>query len=293
MDAPSLFQQSLRLMELLYRIPEMDRFLFPAGPPTVINDPISVLWHAFRAGGLLLVGQLAAPSTIVLDTLAETPKGVYSNACKKAVYQFIVICKQSLGFVEEDLFSISELYKDDTNCFVKVKAFFLIGKVIMTVEKVLQKLLDMELLPPEKYMPFSLPAVHAPEAPKNNRDKLIKEILDTERIYVKYLEDTQRYQLELLHQQLLPKPIVASIFANLEHLLDFQRRFLLAMESTLSKPMEEQRLGALFLLHEKHFEIYEPYCANYDNAIQVVQSNVSFLQKLSHLIEPHGKSYGC
>jgi cell division control protein 24 len=100
----------------------MDKFLFPTGPPSSMSDPISVLWHAFRAGGLFLIGQLAAPSTTPpdLDTLVQTPKGVYTNACKKAVYQFIVICKQSLGFLEEDLFSISELYKDDTNCFVKV-----------------------------------------------------------------------------------------------------------------------------------------------------------------------------
>ncbi len=42
------------------------------------------------------------------------------------------------------------------------------------------------------------------------------------------------------------KDLIIHLFANLGELLDFQRRFLIAMEATLSLPSEEQRIGALF-----------------------------------------------
>lgn len=43
------------------------------------------------------------------------------------------------------------------------------------------------------------------------------------------------------------KDLVVGIFGNLGELLDFQRRFLIAMEATLALPFEEQRIGALFV----------------------------------------------
>ena len=44
-----------------------------------------------------------------------------------------------------------------------------------------------------------------------------------------------------------------SIFGNLGELLDFQRRFLIAMEANLALPFEEQRIGALFVSNVRFF----------------------------------------
>jgi cell division control protein 24 len=46
-----------------------------------------------------------------------------------------------------------------------------------------------------------------------------------------------------------------SIFGNLGELLDFQRRFLIAMEATLALPFEEQRIGALFVSNVSFYAI--------------------------------------
>ena len=41
--------------------------------------------------------------------------------------------------------------------------------------------------------------------------------------------------------------MIYKIFANLPDLVDFQRRFLISMETTLSLPQMDQRIGALFI----------------------------------------------
>jgi uncharacterized protein YcbX len=46
-----------------------------------------------------------------------------------------------------------------------------------------------------------------------------------------------------------------SIFGNLGELLDFQRRFLIAMEANLALPFEEQRIGALFVSNVRIFAV--------------------------------------
>ena len=47
------------------------------------------------------------------------------------------------------------------------------------------------------------------------------------------------------------KDLIILLFANLGELLDFQRRFLIALEATLSLPSDEQRIGALFTINVK------------------------------------------
>ena len=45
----------------------------------------------------------------------------------------------------------------------------------------------------------------------------------------------------------LSKDTIYEIFANLPDLLDFQRRFLISLEGTLSLGPDEQRVGAVFM----------------------------------------------
>ena len=121
----SLYQQCFILTEQLYSIQGIERYLFPGGVPEKSSalDPISTLWHAFRLGYPLvklvyLIKESPAPSFDVEASLA--PGNGYSNNCKKAIYHFLVTCKTDLMIPEDELFKISELYKDDTNGFVQV-----------------------------------------------------------------------------------------------------------------------------------------------------------------------------
>ncbi|KAJ3203174.1 hypothetical protein HK099_001593, partial [Clydaea vesicula] len=127
------------------------------------------------------------------------------------------------------------------------------------------------------------------EIPTDNRSKVIKELLITERKYVADLEDLQAYSVEVLNNNLLNKNQFYQLFVNLPELLDFQRRFLLSLEAILALPMEEQKIGSLFVQQEPAFTVYEPFCANYKHASKLILSETNKLSKLSNLIEP---SYG-
>ena len=51
----------------------------------------------------------------------------------------------------------------------------------------------------------------------------------------------------------MSKDNVYDIFGNLPDLLDFQRRFLIALEGTLSMGPNEQRVGSVFISHVAHY----------------------------------------
>lgn len=81
------------------------------------SDPLSKLWSICRRGAPLatLLNALNPEEPLKYQTSSQI------NECKKIVYHFIVACRKQLDFTEEDVFTLSDLYKDNTNGFVKVK----------------------------------------------------------------------------------------------------------------------------------------------------------------------------
>lgn len=96
----------------------------------------------------------------------------------------------------------------------------------------------------------------------------------------------QNYMRELQSQNLLSGNIIHYLFGNLNALVDFQRRFLIQMEEMVEKPPKEQRLGLLFVQMESMFAVYEPYCANYYSAQDLVVQEAPKLQKLADILNP-------
>ena len=91
---------------------------------------------------------------------------------------------------------------------------------------------------------------------------------------------------ELDVNQIISKDKIIKMFSNLPELLDFQRRFLLSMEATLSLAPDEQRIGLLFIQQEPSFSVYDSFCGNYKQATNIAIQEHAKLQKLSNLIEP-------
>jgi cell division control protein 24 len=117
------------------------------------------------------------------------------------------------------------------------------------------------------------------------------------------------------------------LFPNLNKLLNFQRKFLIRLESTAELPWQDQRWGLhfienvsqirpfilistdfgtpvvvlytpLFFLHsfplshsdllqEEEFVVYEPYCANYTNAADLMLTHEQSLM-VCHNFLTHG-----
>ncbi|KAL7418470.1 Guanine nucleotide exchange factor for Cdc42p [Cryptotrichosporon argae] len=111
-----------------------------------------------------------------------------------------------------------------------------------------------------------------------NAFKSVEELVNSEKSYVQELEILERCSAEILQAELVSAETVFSMFSNLSKILDFQRKFLIKLE-TEYEPIEEcrgphawaeGRWGLPFVEMEKDFEVYGPYCANYLDAIRVV-----------------------
>lgn len=83
--------------------------------------------------------------------------------------------------------------------------------------------------------------------PLDNRARVVQELVDTERKYVQDLETLQDYMRALEADEILQKDLIHILFANLNALVDFQRRFLIRVETQNDLPFEQQNWGTLFV----------------------------------------------
>ncbi|KAI7881297.1 hypothetical protein K492DRAFT_194416 [Lichtheimia hyalospora FSU 10163] len=236
------------------------------------NDPLSKLWSICRRGDSLCILFNALHMGTPIKIAQRDTSLNQLNACKASVYHFLVSCRKYLNFPEEDVFTITDLYQGDTNGFVKV---------VNTINKILHLLEERGVISVRCSNRNS-----DPNAPKDIRGKVVMELLETERKYVQDLEILQKYMRELQNQKVLSPNTIHYLFGNLDKLVDFQRRFLIQMEDMAEKPAQEQRLGLLFVQMEEAFSVYEPYCANYYSAQDLVVQEAPKLQKLANILNP-------
>lgn len=112
-NGTSLYHTCRSVLEKLSVVPNMEYYLNDDSP----NDPLNKLWTICRRGvPLVALFNALEPN----DPLTVDSSCTQLNECKKNVYHFIVACRNELNFKEEDLFTLSDLYKDNTNGFVKV-----------------------------------------------------------------------------------------------------------------------------------------------------------------------------
>ncbi|KAG0287748.1 hypothetical protein BGZ98_004497, partial [Dissophora globulifera] len=129
-----------------------------------------------------------------------------------------------------------------------------------------------------------------PARPTDNRAKVVNEILETERSYVQDLEALQAYMRALQTDGTVVSPeTIHLIFGNLNALVDFQRRFLITIETNAALAPMDQNFGQAFSQHEDAFVVYEPFCANVKDASALVVQEIDKLQKMNHLLDAqHG-----
>ncbi|KAI9476329.1 MAG: hypothetical protein EXX96DRAFT_596456 [Benjaminiella poitrasii] len=91
---------------------------------------------------------------------------------------------------------------------------------------------------------------------------------------------------EVSAQEILSQDTMHYLFGNLNALVDFQRRFLIQIEDKAAQPAKDQRFGNLFIQFEDAFSVYEPFCANFQIAQDLVIQEAPKLQKLSNIMSP-------
>lgn len=114
------------------------------------------------------------------------------------------------------------------------------------------------------------------------RDHVIKELVDTERKYVQDLENLHDLKKALEQKGVITGDIVHQIFLNISLILDFQRRFLIRIETTNSLTADAQRWGQPFVTHEEFFNIYQPFIANQRKAAQIANTNFDLIRQSDH-----------
>ncbi|KAL0081424.1 hypothetical protein F4703DRAFT_1739757 [Phycomyces blakesleeanus] len=293
----SLYHTCLSVLDRLALVNGFQQFLdSPVQKTQLLNtDPVTKLWNLCQLGTPLytLFNALDPKEPLTLEYNHNLNQ---ANNAKAIVYHFLVSCRKELDFAEEDLFGITDIFLDDTNGFVKV---------VNTITKILQILQDRGVISAKSPNRNS-----DPNAPKDTRDKIVLELLETERKYVQDMEllqastkehkiyipyniltkffyvFIQSYMRELQIQKILSPDTVHYLFANLNALVDFQRRFLIQLEDIAEKPAQDQQLGLLFVQTEDAFIVYEPYCSNYYAAQDLVKEKAAELQKLDHVLSP-------
>lgn len=114
------------------------------------------------------------------------------------------------------------------------------------------------------------------------RDHVVNEIITTERKYVQDLENLHELKRTIEHKGVIPGDVVHDIFLNINAILDFQRRFLIKIETTNSQPEDMQAWGLPFTNYEESFGIYQPFIANQRKAAAIAKKEFDKIALAEH-----------
>ncbi|KAI1869517.1 hypothetical protein JX265_006607 [Neoarthrinium moseri] len=269
----SLYQICITLKQRLSQVPGFDQYQQEFDDLTAKSEgsPVEALWNLLRTGHpLLTVYNALQPETpLSVEGAAGSPEKV----SKIAIFRFVQNCMAQLKIPAAECFVINDLMGNDTTGFVKVTA------VVNYVLDLAQN--QGKLLEPAPSDAFQEDVAGA-GSQMTYRDHIIKEMVDTERKYVQDLENLHDLKKALEQKGAIPGDIVHQIFLNINAILDFQRRFLIKVETTNSMPPTAQQWGAPFALYEEAFNIYQPFIANQRKAAQVANQVFDKIQVVQH-----------
>ncbi|XP_021697786.1 protein still life, isoform SIF type 1 isoform X2 [Aedes aegypti] len=117
--------------------------------------------------------------------------------------------------------------------------------------------------------------------------KVILELVDTEKTYVKHLNNLLEYYLEPLKREtFLSNAEITALFGNIQEIVTFQRQFLSNLEEALDLEPDFHQLehpsqfknvlfaiGSAFLYYVNHFKLYSSFCASHSKAQKVLHPN--------------------
>ncbi|KAI1454732.1 hypothetical protein F4805DRAFT_469131 [Annulohypoxylon moriforme] len=265
----SLYQICIALKQRLARVPNFEAHFESFSVPSDEDGPVESLWNLLRTGLPLLTVYNCLQPEVPLEI---DPSAIGNKRTKLAIFKFVEACMKQLELPPSQSFVISDLTGNDTTGFVKVIS--VVNRVLDLAE---QRGLLLQIQPyPEEIGPV------IPGSQMTYRDHIIQELVDTERKYVQDLENLHDLKRTLEQKGVIPGDIIHQIFLNINSILDFQRRFLIRVETTNSMPQESQRWGAPFVTYEDAFDIYQPFIANQRKAGQIANQVFDKIQLAEH-----------
>ncbi|KAG1777529.1 hypothetical protein EV702DRAFT_1101780 [Suillus placidus] len=291
-QSTSLYQQCSALRTRLMRIPGFSNFFIlssQSGSLRQSTDPVTQLWDCFSLGISLCFLYELLPGRTNPPTVKTDPSvfDVSNERAKKHAIAVFVMNIKNLDNCEQ--FTVTDLWeRHSTDGLVKV-----VSTVTTIVDMLPSALFDAApSSPPLTSTHDSIDSLvgdvqntPVPACPQDTaRNNIIRELVETERKYVQDLEVMQRYATALSQSNTIDQDTIHYLFPGLNKLLNFQRKFLIRLESTAEMAWLDQRWGLLFLENEEEFAVYEPYCANYTNAVDLMVAEEQNLSVHNNLI---------
>lgn len=248
-------------------------FTFTAGvlPANLSLDPATQLWKLFQQGvPLCLLFNAIEPEHAIAVTDSDDLR-----MCKKAVYDFLIAVKTHLNFDDEFMFTISNVFSESTHDLLKIV-------------NVVTKLVDLTKADlTESASADSLISDLTSLKITDERSKVFRELIQTERKYVLDLELLLEYRTELQNADALSSEQLHVLFPNLSDIVDFHRRLLTGLECNINVPSKYQRIGSVFI-HASNgpFRAYEPWTIGQVSAIELINKEAANLRKSSSLLDP-------
>lgn len=234
------------------------------------HDVVVSLWQCLKKGyPLITIYNVLQPA----EPLQVDERVSDAKKPKSAASKFVLRCLTDLKLPPEEVFVLNDLFGEDTTGFLKVT------QVINTVLNIAA---ERGLLH-EQAVENAAPAIGNGVGGKMSyRDHVVKELVDTERKYVQDLENLHELKMLIEQKGVVPGDVVHAIFLNINAILDFQRRFLIRIETTNSQPDARQDWGAPFHNYEDGFEIYQPFIANQRKAADIAKREFDKLHLAGH-----------
>ncbi|KAF8514244.1 hypothetical protein BU17DRAFT_52783 [Hysterangium stoloniferum] len=304
-QSTSLYQQCSQLRARLMSIRDFQPFLdlvLPQDDLRKSTDMVHDLWEHLQLGvPLVFLFNLLPPPAIPIESINTDPNSIDMGLMGRkdpaarrsrqrpiAQVSMAIARLQKEGHWKADLnFTVGDLLENNTNGFVKV-----VQALTYLVDRLPPDVFTEQPSPASPTSNTSQISFHSTpssdhELPQEvERKNIIREMLETERKYVQDLEVMQTYSTALQQNNIIDQDTIHHLFPGLLRLLDFQRRFLISMEQTAEHPWKEQAWGKLFTSNEEEFEVYEPYCANYTNATELLLAEEQNLMSLADVINP-------
>ena len=296
-----LLHKSASLVQLrdAVLLPIMEYYAMKETKPqlTLQNDAVLLVWQIFKQGGFFceLVNQLQ-PGIISRYTLPIRPLGPNhfdDINSRQNLATVIKACKDMFFMTDDQLFVPGDLYKDDFIAFHK--ALRLAETLVDNKLRVSMPLLDNGDLIKRASMNLSAATIKlfdmadadgqevGPVAAADKRGRLLRELLESERVYVSDLAKLYKYSEEIRFERLISPDALLMLFPNLRALLNVQQKFLSALEMAAKDP-ELMEVGKLFPQFESHFSVYEGFCVNHNQALQIAKDVQESLKKRSDLL---------
>ncbi|EMR65139.1 putative cdc24 protein [Eutypa lata UCREL1] len=254
----SLYQICVALRQRLAQVPGFEPYLENLDQQSGDDDgPVESLWNLLRAGHPLLA--IYNNSLQPNDPLAVAPSPNEAKRTKLAIFKFVEACMRDLQIPATQLFVVADLTGNDTTGLVKQRG----------------------LLQQTTPYPDDTNLV-IPGAKMSTRDYILREMVNTERKYVQDLENLHDLKKTLEQKGAIPGDVVHQIFLNINAILDFQRRFLIRVETTNSLPPASQLWGNPFVTFEEAFNIYQPFIANQSKAAALAKQVFDKIQQTAH-----------